>query len=135
MKFKKTKWGSRIIKDQMDLIRKLSGMDVRLDAFGEIGVKNDIFMMELNFYLKDYPKNDEFKGRRKFASNVDCTKESDIIFDLQNVIDVIYAIKYKEPCPRSWYFPNMIPELGIDGASFKSNKKIKKTLKESVRLR
>ena len=132
MKFKKTKWGSRIIKDQMDLIRKLSGMDVRLDAFGEIGVKNDIFMMELNFYLKDYPKNDEFKGQRKFASNIDCGKESYIIFDLQNVIDVLYATKYKEPCPRSWYFPNRIPDIGSER---KMTKAMKKTLKESVKLR
>ena len=129
MKFKKTKWGSRIIKDQMDLIRKLSELDVRLDLFGDMGDKDDVWLAELNYYVKDYPKDDEFKGQKVFVHSIDCENEEAIIFGLQGVLDVLYVMKYHEPIPRTWYFPNRIPIKPVTG------KQLEKLLKGSKKLR
>lgn len=129
MKFKKTEIGSRIIKEQIEFIRFLIGLDVKLDLFGDVGNKDSIWLAELNYYIKDYPKNDIMKGQRHLCSNIRCDDENDIIFDLQKVIDVLYVIKFHNELPHELYYPNQIPTKPM------SKKKVQKLLKGTTPLK
>lgn len=127
--FKKTEIGSKIIKEQIEFIKFLTGLDVRLDFFGDMDKKDPFLICEINYYEKNYPKSDIMKGQRHLCSHISCNDEDDIIFDLQKVIDPLYVMKFHAERPHELYYPNQIPHKPI------SKKKMEKLLKDSVPLR
>ena len=131
--YKPTKEGTQIIEEQIQLIKKLGKIDkLLIDGFGPIGEKN-IDWFELNYYVKPYPKDDEFKGQRHLIhGSLHCDSEEEIIFDLQNIIDVMYFMRYRMPSPKHLYFPNRYGEFTVKKQ--RMSKAMKESLKNSVPL-
>lgn len=92
MTLKHSKQAKNIVLTQIEVISSLLGKKVQLDLFGD-------WLLELNYYP------DEDTQCSVIQANLS-TEEEELIFELQNVIDVMYLMKYGKECPNDLYYPN-----------------------------
>ena len=79
-----------VINKQIQEIRRLSGLHVQIDGFYSDGKP---LLFELNFYMNYDRQYDLIRHGLDY-------RPKRMVSQLQDVIDVMYVMKYHEPAPR-----------------------------------